>query len=125
MSQGFIPDNTNPLDLSTCPFVWGCATGVCDVDPKAFAKVLEFLGDKVRSVVADDVVRHAEPVDYGFEELDGGFALLVGDWHGLDPLGEFVDCDQEVDVASLRGPWKFANHVESPLGEGPGQWNRP
>jgi hypothetical protein len=27
---------------------------------------------------------------------------LIGDWDGLDPLGEFVDSDQQVSVASSR-----------------------
>src|SRR4051812_43498446 len=34
-------------------------------------------------------MRHAKPVDNGFEKIDGTFAALVGDGHGLDPLGEF------------------------------------
>lgn len=33
------------------------------------------------------------------EELGGGLAIALLDWLRLDPLGEFVDGDQEVDVA--------------------------
>ena len=65
-------------------------------------------------------MRYAKPVDNGLEELDGSFAFLVGDRHGLDPLGEFVDRNQEEDVSSFRGFWQFADHVEAPLSEGPG-----
>ena len=54
-----------------------CHRGVCDVDSEAFAEVLEFFGDEVRSVVGDDAVRYAKPVDNGFEELDGGFAFWL------------------------------------------------
>src|SRR4051794_35787500 len=64
-------------------------------------------------------MRYAEPVYNGLKKLDGRFAFLVGNRHGLDPLGELVDCDQEVNLSPFRGLWQFADHVEAPLSKSP------
>src|SRR4051812_23967466 len=79
--------------------LWVGDPGICDVDVDAIAEVLELLQGEVRAVVSGDAMRHPKPVDNGLEELDSGGTSLVSDGHGLDPLGEIVDCEQEEDVA--------------------------
>ena len=54
-------------------------------------KSRNFFPCEVSSVVSDDTVRNAEPVDDVEEELDCLFRADVGDGLGLYPLGEFVD----------------------------------
>ena len=46
---------------------------------------------EVRSMVGDDTVRDAEPIDDVEEELDRLFRADVGDGLCLDPLGELVN----------------------------------
>jgi hypothetical protein len=42
----------------------------------------------------------------------------VGDGAGLDPLGEFVDCDKQVGEAAGR-PFQRSDKVEPPNGKRP------
>ena len=98
--------------------LWMSYGGIAYVDSQVLAETLELLRGEVRSIVRDDAVWHTKPVHYGIEELDDSFAALVGDRHGFDPLGEFVDCDQEEDVTSWRGLWQFADHVEAHWAKG-------
>ena len=58
-------------------------------------------------MVSDDTIRNAEPVDDVEEEFDCLFRADVGDGLGLYPLGELVDCYEQVSEAAgpfLRGP---------------------
>ena len=81
------------------------------------AELLEFFRCKVGLVVGDDAVRGAEPAGYPLEEIDCRHRRLIGHWYRLDPLGEFVDGDQQMRVPSVRRRREWTNHVESPLGE--------
>jgi hypothetical protein len=63
---------------------------------------LKFARGEVGAVVSDDAVRHAVSVDDGLEELDRRSRFLIGDWDSFDPLGELVNGNQQVSVASSR-----------------------
>jgi hypothetical protein len=73
---------------------------VLDLDAEFFGEFLKFVQGEVGVVVGDDTVQYAISVDDGLEELDRRSRLLVGHMDGFDPLGEFVDGDQQVSVAS-------------------------
>jgi hypothetical protein len=75
---------------------------VLDLDIELFGEFLKFARGEVGAVVGDDAIRYAVSVDDGLEELDCRGRFLVGDWDGFDPLGELVDGDQQVSVASSR-----------------------
>ena len=66
--------------------------GLVDPDAVFITEVQELLSGEVSSMVRDDTVRNAEPVDDVEEELDCLFRADVGDGLGLYPLGELVDC---------------------------------
>jgi hypothetical protein len=75
---------------------------VLDLDVEFFGEFLKFARGEVGAVVGDDAIWYAVSVDDGLEELDRRSRFLVGDWDGFDPLGELVDGDQQVTVASSR-----------------------
>jgi hypothetical protein len=72
------------------------------LDAELFGKLLKFARGEVGTVVGDDAVWYAIPVDDGLEKLDRRSRFLIGDWDGFDPLGELVNGDQQVSVASSR-----------------------
>ena len=82
----------NMLDLTVSTWVFD--RGLVDSDAISITEVQELLPSEVSSVVNDDIVRNAKPVDDVEEELDRLFRADVGDGFGLYPLGEFVDCDE-------------------------------
>ena len=63
------------------------------IDPNAVSitEVQELLPGEVSSMVSDDTVRNAKPIDDVEEELDCLLRADVGDGFGLYPLGELVD----------------------------------
>ena len=73
-----------------------------ELDPEVFAEVVEFSGGEVAPVVSKDAVRHAESTGDAFEEFHGRGGRLVRDRYGLYPLGELVDCYQEMRVSTRR-----------------------
>jgi hypothetical protein len=75
---------------------------VLDLDAELFGELLKFAHGEVGAVVGDDAVRHTVSVDDGLEELDCRSRFLIGDWDSFDPLGELVNDDQQVSVASSR-----------------------
>jgi diadenosine tetraphosphatase ApaH/serine/threonine PP2A family protein phosphatase len=56
----------------------------------------------LRPVVGDDGTRHPEPVDDVGEERHCLLHPEICDWVHLNPLGEFIDGDQQVGVAPGR-----------------------
>jgi hypothetical protein len=72
------------------------------LDAKLFGELLKFARGEVGAIVGDDVVWYAISVDDGLEKLDRRSRFLIRDWDGFDPLGELVDGDQQVSVASSR-----------------------
>jgi hypothetical protein len=54
------------------------------------------------------------------EELDGGRAVELFDWFGLDPIGELVHSNQQMRQAPGRGlEWSY--HVQAPDSKRPGE----
>ena len=56
--------------------------------------MLEVLAHEVGSVIGDDGIGHAKPVDDVQEELDNLLGINRSDWFCLCPFGELVDCDK-------------------------------
>ena len=77
------------LDLTVS--TWVSNRCPVDSDVVSITKVQELLPGEVSSVVSNDAVRNAEPVDDVEEEFDRLFLVDVGDGLGLYPLGELVD----------------------------------
>ena len=69
-------------------------------------------------IVGDDCVRNPEPVDNVSEEHHCLLGFDSIDRMSLDPLGELIDCYQQMGVA-LGGLLQRPNHVEPPYGERP------
>jgi hypothetical protein len=88
-------------------------------DVVILAKIQEFFAGELGAVVGDDGVWDPEAMDDVGEErhrLLGPDAVQGSD---LDPLGEFVDGDQQVRVA----PGRFlqgTDEVQTPHSKGPG-----
>jgi hypothetical protein len=72
------------------------------LDAELFGELLKFARGEVGAVVSDDAVWYAISVDDGLKKLDRRSPFLIGDWDGFDSLGELVDGDQQVSVASSR-----------------------
>ena len=73
-----------------------------ELDAEVFAEVMEFLGCEVAPVVSENAVWYAESTGDAFEEFHGRGGRLVRDRYGFYPLGEFVDCYQEMRVSTRR-----------------------
>ena len=93
--------------------------GEADAYPHLFGELLEFFGCEICPIIGDNAMGDSEPTSYPFEEIHGRGRWSIGDGYGLNPLGEFFDCNQEVSVSAVGGFREGANHVESPLSEGP------
>jgi hypothetical protein len=68
---------------------------------------------KVCPIVSDDTVWDSISRDDLVEELDGGRAIEFLYWLGLDPLGEFVHCYQQMRQAPRYG-FECSHHVKAP-----------
>jgi hypothetical protein len=75
---------------------------VLDLDNELFGEFLKLARGEVGAVVGDDAVRYSVSVDDGLKELDRHSRFLVGDENCFDPLGELVDGDQKIGMASSR-----------------------
>src|SRR5438045_9671615 len=87
-----------------------------------FAPIFQFGPSELCAVVCDDPVGNAESDHNVLEEFLGLGGCDRGDRFGFDPLGEFVDGDEEVCVTtrrSLQGP----DHVEAPDCKRPSDWD--
>ena len=71
-----------------------------ELDAEVVAEVVEFSGCEVAPVISKDAVWHAEPAGDAFEEFHGRCGRLVRDRYGFYPLGELVDCYQEMRVST-------------------------
>ena len=78
----------------------------------------EFLAGELCPIVGDDGVRNPEPVDDVREEQHHLLGFNLIDRASLDPLGELIDCYQQMGVAP-RGLLQRPNHVEPPHGKWP------
>jgi hypothetical protein len=88
-------------------------------DMVILAEVQELSADELGAVVGDDGVRDPKAMDDVGEECHRLFGPDAVQGSVLDPLGEFVDGDQQVRVAPvclLQG----TDEVQSPYGKRPG-----
>ena len=83
------------------------------------AEVVELFRGEVAAVVGEDAVWYAESTSDAFEELDCCGGELIFHGYSLDPLGKFIDCDQQVRVTAGCRFWQWTYLVESPLCERP------
>ena len=79
-----------------------CDRGMVEFDSLVRAEVFELFCGEVRAVVGDDAVGYAEPEEDGSDEVDCGGGSRTCNWYGFDPLGEFVDSDQQVSMSAWR-----------------------
>ena len=96
-----------------------CHGGQVEEDAGDGAVLLERALGEVGVVVGDDAVRHAVAHRYVLDEPDGCWPVQFLDWPCFDPLGELVNCHQQVRHATSSG-FEGSHHVESPDREGPG-----
>src|SRR6266508_2304384 len=99
------------LDLPVT--LWVYHRSVADLYAKLFAPIFEFRPSELSAIVCDDPVGNAEPDHNVLEEFLCFSSCDRGDRFGFDPLGEFVNGDEEVCVTTghfLQG----ADHVETP-----------
>ena len=68
-------------------------------DVVVIAEHQEFVAGELRPIVDDDGVRNPEPMDDVSEEQHRLFRLDSIDRTSLDPLGELIDCYQQMGVA--------------------------
>src|SRR6266508_5373106 len=108
------------LDLSVT--LWVCHRSVADFYAEVFAPILEFRPYELSAIVRDNPVRNAESDHNVMEEFLRFGSCDRGDRLGLNPLGEFVDGDEEVCVTTRRF-LQGADHVETPNCERPGDWD--
>jgi hypothetical protein len=84
----------------------------------AVAEVQKFFASELGAVVRDDTVGDPKAMDDVSEEEHSLLRPDAGDGAGLDPLGEFVDCDELVGEAASR-PFQRSNKVEPPNSKRP------
>ena len=85
---------------------------------EAIAERQEPLACELGAVVGDDRVRDPEPEDDVSKEQNSLLGFNLADGSSLDPLGEFVDCHQQVAEAPGR-LLQRADEVQSPHGKRP------
>jgi hypothetical protein len=68
------------------------------LDAYTFTIIFEFLGCKICPIICDDAMRDAEAKYYRLDEIYCRCGILRCDWCRLYPLGEFIECDQHIDV---------------------------
>src|SRR5688572_1294252 len=92
-------------------------------DVVILAKIQEFSAGELGAVVGDDGVWDPEAMDDVGEERHRLLGPDVVQGSDLDPLGEFVDGDQQVRVA-LERLLQGTDEVQTPHSEGPGDGYR-
>jgi hypothetical protein len=79
----------------------------------AIAEIQKLFTSKLDVVVRDDTVGDPKAMDNVGEEEHSLFGPDTGDRAGLDPLGEFIDCNEQVGEAASC-PFQGSNKVELP-----------
>jgi hypothetical protein len=72
------------------------------LNPEVFCELLELARGEIAAVSDDDAMWHTVSACDGLEELDDHCRLLVCYRRCFNPLGEFVDCDEEISMAAAR-----------------------
>lgn len=93
------------------------------MDVEVLAELHKWFSCELNSIIGDDGVGYPEPINNVAEECDSLRRLELGDGFGLDPLGEFVDNNEQVGEASehlLEGPDQVQPPNRKWLGDGYG-----
>ena len=76
--------------------------------------IFEHLCSEVRAIIGDDAVGYTKSEDYRSDEVDYSGDSRTCNWHGFDPLGKFVDSNEQVSVSTrddfLKGPTMSSPH---------------
>jgi hypothetical protein len=88
-----------------------CDGGEIEFDAHAFKVVFEFLGCEVCSIVRNYVVWYPKAEYYLLDEVDCCYGILGCYWSCFYPLGEFVDCDQHIDMPTWPRFMQFSHHI--------------
>jgi hypothetical protein len=89
--------------------------GVLDVDSIVLAEILEGGAGEGCAQIGDDPIGHTEAVCDISDELCSFFRCYFRNRSDFNPLGEFVDGDQNVFVAAWavrNGPTESRPHME-------------
>jgi hypothetical protein len=92
--------------------------GVVDVDGALLAKIPEERTGESVAQVSDDPVGQTKAMCDVSNELYDFFQCYFRNKSDFNPLGEFVDGDQNVFVAAWGGT-KWSYNIETPYSEGP------
>jgi hypothetical protein len=84
----------------------------------AVAEIQKLLTSKLGAVVRDDTVGDPKAMDNVGEEEHSLFGPDTGDRAGLDPLGEFIDGNEQVGEAASCS-FQGSDKVEPPNGKRP------
>jgi hypothetical protein len=82
------------------------------------AEIQKLFASELGAIVRDDTVGDPKAMNNIGEEEHNLLGPDAGDRAGLDPLGEFVDCDKQVGEAASC-PFQGSDKVEPPNGKRP------
>jgi hypothetical protein len=88
------------------------------MDVMAVAEIQKLFTSELGVVVRDDTVGDPKAMDNIGEEEHSLLGPDAGDRAGLDPLGEFVDCNEQVGEAACC-PFQGSDEVEPPNSKRP------
>jgi hypothetical protein len=88
------------------------------LDVVAVAEIQKLFTSELGAIVCDDTVGDPKAMNNVGEEEHSLLGPDAGDRAGLDPLGEFVDCDEQVGEAASC-PFQWSDKVEPPNGKRP------
>ena len=91
---------------------------IADLDAEFFSPILELGASELCPKITDDSLGNSKSNNDALHELYCLSRLESSNWLRLDPLGEFVDGDQDVG----KTPWcllEWADHMEPPDCKGP------
>jgi hypothetical protein len=81
-------------------------------------EIQKLFASELGAIVCDDTLGDPKAMNNVSEEEYSLLGPDAGDREGLDPLGEFVDCDEQVGEAASC-PFQWSNKVKPPNGEWP------
>src|SRR6266508_2453696 len=93
--------------------LWVCHRSVADFYTELFAPIFEFQPCELSAIICDNPIGNAESDHNVLEEFLCFGSCDRGDRFGFNPLGEFVDGDEEV-CKTTRRSLQWADHVETP-----------
>src|SRR5205814_1469567 len=93
--------------------LWVCHSSVAYFYAEFFAPVFELCACELNAIICDDPIWNAESDHNVLEEFLRFGSCDHGDRFGFNPLGEFVDGDEEM-YKTARCSLQRADHIENP-----------